>query len=118
MESSMVNEEEMLLDPEKCIYLVLNFFSVKLSTFKLSKKGYYTGYWWVEYQDRKEDMVIYFDGDISGHFHVDITISNTKYSLWQYDRKVNQLTRSSKSNIDSQLEILKSFLKSINEKTI
>jgi hypothetical protein len=110
MESNMVNEDTLFLYPDKCIDIVLNFFSRELSNFTLSKKGYYTGYWWVEYKNEKEDIVIYFDGDIGHHFSVEITIAHTKYSLWQFNMSVNQATLSTENNILYQLDILKQFL--------
>ncbi|MDR3236773.1 MAG: hypothetical protein LBT48_08655 [Prevotellaceae bacterium] len=110
MESNLVSDTAFLY-PKDCVNLTIQFFSKEFLEFELIKSGYYTGYWWIEYINEKEDIIIYFDGDIGGHFYVDITISNTKYSLWQFDRSVNQATYSCKKNILYQLNVLKLFIK-------
>jgi hypothetical protein len=109
MESNMVKEET-LLYPQDCVSLVIKFFSQELVNFKLTKSGNYMGYWWVEYKDEEKDIIIYFDGDIGHHFCISIIIANTKYFLWQFNKSVNHMTLSTKTNIECQLSILRKFL--------
>jgi hypothetical protein len=108
MESDMV--ENMFLYPQDCINLITQVFSKEFTNFELSKSGYYTGYWWVEYKNKENDIIVYFNGDIGGHFHIDITILDTKYSLWQFDKNVNKATYSCQKNILYQLNVLNRFL--------
>ncbi|GHT71689.1 hypothetical protein FACS189455_4080 [Bacteroidia bacterium] len=111
MESDMVDNDTLCLYPQDCLDLVMLFFSKEFKNFELTKSGYYTGYWWLHYVDIVEDVTISFDGDIGGHFFIDLIISGTKYSLWQFDRNVDQVTDSCKKNILYQLNVLKQFLK-------
>lgn len=108
MESYMVDNK--ILDPKDCINLVVNYFNTKLTIYQLIKSGHYTGYWWVEYKNERENILIYFDGDIGYHFAVYIDICGTRYSLWQYDKSVNDVTISTEENILFQLNILKQLL--------
>jgi hypothetical protein len=100
------------LDPQDCVSLVVNYFKKNLPNYKLVKEGSYAGYWWVEYINSNDDEKsrIYFDGDIGGGFMVKIFIDNTEYSLWQFDKSVNNAVNSSEKNITYQLEVLKRFL--------
>ncbi|MDR3048134.1 MAG: hypothetical protein LBU51_11120 [Bacteroidales bacterium] len=99
--------------PSDCIDIVTRFFSQNFHNFKLNRNGYYTGYWWIEYKNDHNDIVVYFDGDIGGHFCVYIYIYGTKYSLWQYDKSVNTATLSTEQNIIYQLNVLKRFLNEV-----
>ena len=105
----MVKNEK--LSPGDSVSFVELFFLEQLKCYILKKKGDYTGYWWIEYEDEKKNVVIYFDGDIGGHFT--IYICRTKYSLWQYNRSVNNYTESTSKNILYQLSILKQFLNEV-----
>jgi hypothetical protein len=67
----------------------------------------YTGYWWIEYGNK--ETRIYFDGDIGGHFYIYVHIDNEKFGLWQFDRSVNNYSKSTKKNIIYQLEVLIKF---------
>lgn len=107
MESNMVNDSP--LDPLECISLVETFFQNNFKKYNLLKKTNYTGYWWIEYSDTV-DTKICFDGDIGGHFSIIIFIDNAEYSLWQFDRSVNNATKSTNGNILYQLDVLKRFL--------
>jgi hypothetical protein len=109
MEGDMVNDN-LYLYPQNCVSLVIQLFSKEFPDFKLTKNGCYTGYWWIEYKNDKEDIVIYFDGDIGHHFSINIIIANTKYSLWQFNKDVNKATLSTEKNILYQIGILKRFL--------
>lgn len=107
MEGSVVNNYT--LEPTDCIKLVQEYFREIFPEFKLTKEGTYTGYWWVEYKLEKENTLVYFDGDIGGHFSIKIHINNDEYYLWQFDKNVNQRTISNKENIIYQIEVLKKF---------
>ncbi len=107
MESYMVENEG--LNPVKSIKLVEQYFDENFKEYVLLKKTNYTGYWWLEYFN-SVDIRICFDGDIGGHFSVNIFIDDTEYSLWQFDRSVNNRTQSTSGNILYQLNILKNFL--------
>ena len=108
MENNMVNNQK--LNPSECVSLVINYFQNNFLEFKLTKEGSYTGYWWVEYSNEDEKSLVYFDGDIGGGFSVKIFIDDTEYSLWQFDRSVNNATESNSKNIIYQLNVLKRFL--------
>jgi hypothetical protein len=97
-----------LLDPKDCINIIEHYFNVNFKDFKLMKSTSYAGYWWLEYAN-KEGSSIYFDGDTGGHFYIKINIDKTEYNLWQYDRSVNQYSKSTKGNILYQLNVLKEF---------
>lgn len=103
-------EENKILDPQYCIDLITDYFNKNLSIYQLVKSGHYTGYWWVEYKNEKENIRIYFDGDIGYHFAIYICIDDVKYSLWQYNKNVNDATGSTEDNLLFQLNILKQFL--------
>ena len=98
-----------ILNSHESSNFVENFFLQHLESYKLRKKGIYTGYWWIEYE--KESIIISFDGDIGYSFS--IYVSDTKYSLWQYDRSVNNCVISTEENILYQLQVLKKFLDEI-----
>ena len=101
--------ENQILNPLECISTVQSYFDLNFEKYKLLKKISYTGYWWIEYSNN-EGVKICFDGDIGSHFSIKIFIENTEYPLWQFDRSVNNATKSTKKNILYQLEILKRFL--------
>lgn len=105
MEGNMV----VSLNPQDCISVVKQYFFLHFKDFELIKETFYNGYWWMQYKN-KENSFVCFDGDIGGHFQVKIIIGETEYSLWQYNRSVNNATQSTKENILFQLNILKSFL--------
>ena len=107
----MVKNEK--LNPNDSVSVVEFFFLEQVRHYNLEKKGVYTGYWWIEYEDEKKNITINFDGDIGGHFHVYISMYGTKYSLWQYNRSVNNYTESTNENILYQLKILKQFIDEI-----
>lgn len=98
------------LDTNECIAVVKDYFDKHFENFTLSKEGSYTGYWWVEYINQNDKLIVYFDGDIGGHFSVKITIEKTEYNLWQFDKVVNETSLSTKENIIYQLNVLKRFL--------
>jgi hypothetical protein len=108
MESDMVNN--LNLNPQDCVSLVINYFRNNFPAFKLIKEGSYTGYWWVEYANEDEKVLVNIDGDIGGGFSVKIFIDNTEYNLWQFDKSVNNATESNSKNIIYQLNVLKNFL--------
>ena len=109
MEGNMVKS----LNPQNCINVVVDYFNANLVSFNLIKSSYYTGYWWLEYANNEQNLIIYFDGDIGGHFYVKLNIFKSQYHLWQYDRSVNQRSKSTEENILYQLKILDNFLKSL-----
>ena len=111
MESDMVNGGA--LNPLDCILIVEKYFEEYFKEYVLLNKTNYTGYWRIEYSDGL-DIKICFDGDIGGHFSVKIFIGDTENHLWQFDRSVNNATKSIRKNIIYQLDILNRFLKENN----
>ena len=107
MDSHMVKNQS--LNPLDSIDLIEQYFEESFKEYVLLKKTNYTGYWWMEYFNGV-DIRICFDGDICGHFSVKIFIDDTEYSLWQFDRSVNNRTQSTSENILYQLNVLKNFL--------
>ena len=107
MESNMV--ENQALNPLDSIGLVEQYFENNFKEYILLKKTNYTGYWWIEYFNGLDTKVC-FDGDIGGHFSIKIIIGDTENYLWQFDRSVNNATKSTSKNILYQLDTLKRFL--------
>ena len=98
------------LDPQDCLKLVEQFFRDNFKDYTLMNKASYTGYWWLEYAN-DSDIKICFEGDIGGVFYIKILICNSEFNLWQFDRSVNNATKSTEENIYYQLLVLKMFLK-------
>ena len=98
------------LDPSDSITIVKEYFINNFSKYKIGKEGIYMGYWWIEYYDDANNLKVYFDGDVGGHFHIKIYLKEDEYFLWQYDKKVNQMTKSTRQNLLNQLKILNQFL--------
>jgi hypothetical protein len=109
----MVENYSETLYPKDCIYLVSMFFKENLANYVQIKTTSHAGYWWIEYKHENNNLTIIFDGDISGHFTIYIYIVESKYGLWQYDRRVNSASKSNKKNILYQLNVLKQFLDGI-----
>ncbi len=63
-------------------------------------------FWHVEFAI--SSIIIEIDGDIS--FDIVLYIDNSKYYLWQYDRKVLDYRNTTLQNIVIQLEILREFI--------
>lgn len=104
MESCMVNQEY--------IKIISDFFSKNLPQFVqvYSKNTMpYGPFFCVVYN--YDIISIEICGECG--LYIDILIDNTKYGLWQYDKSVNKYTSITKSNIELQLCVLKSFLDDI-----
>ncbi|GHV68705.1 hypothetical protein FACS1894199_16360 [Bacteroidia bacterium] len=102
MENNMVTNNY----AENNCNIVEKFFSTNFSNFSVSYKYMYSPYWHIilEYQYVKIEV----DGDIG--FTIDISIDNSKYPLWQYDRSIVGKTKTTDENILYQLSVLKRFL--------
>lgn len=96
--------------PTESIGLVKEFFRINFKKFTLKNDGSYTGNWWVEFEDKVQNITINFDGDIGGSFSIKIVIEDKKFFLWQFDKRVNNATKSNEKNILFQLNTLKRFL--------
>lgn len=104
----MVDRER--LDPSNSISFVKEYFTKNFPKYKLSKEGIHMGYWWIEYYDDTNNLKVYFDGDIGGHFYIKIYLKEDEYFLWQYDKKVNEMTKTTGQNLLNQLKVLNQFL--------
>ncbi|MDR3048131.1 MAG: hypothetical protein LBU51_11105 [Bacteroidales bacterium] len=91
---------------QECYDIVKSFFDEKLSAYLLNNEWIHSPYWHIEYV--KDNIKIVIDGDRG--FYIYIYIYDTKYSLWQYDRSVNEKAFSIKNNLLYQLNVLKRFL--------
>lgn len=98
--------------PKDCIELVLRYFKENFLEFKKIKSDYYTGYWYAEFSNNN-DIIAIFNGDIGGNFYVELIIHEKEYSLWEYDKSVNEKSFSCEENILYQLNVLKRFLKDL-----
>lgn len=107
MESDLVDERT--LHPDESMSLVESYFQ-NLKGFRLIKKSEHAGYWWLEFLS--SEIKICFEGDTGGHFSVIINIENEEFRLWQFNKAVNNATRSTKKNIQFQLDVLNLFLES------
>ena len=86
--------------------IVKNYFKANFSSFKVISETNHGPYWGVRLTNGEIDIYIF--GDIG--FEIEIFINNSKYSLWQYDRSVNNAMKTSDENILFQLNVLKHFL--------
>ena len=59
----------------------------------------------------KNEIEIDVSGDIG--FSVGVSIDNTRYDLWQYDKSVNQAMKTTDKNILYQLDVLTRFLSKV-----
>jgi hypothetical protein len=100
------NEESKKLWAISLNSIVIEYFSVNLPSFVLMNETSHGPYWGVTYS--AGDLEIKIGGDVG--FSVDIIIDKKKYSLWQYDRRVNNATETNNENIFYQLNVLKRFL--------
>lgn len=101
MESSMVN-----LNNE----IIKDYFSKHLPMFKLEQESSHCPYWEISFGFNNVKVKIF--GDIG--FEITIFLFGSQYSLWQFDRNVNNAMNTTKENILYQLTILKSFLDNID----
>ncbi|GHT14955.1 hypothetical protein FACS189426_22080 [Bacteroidia bacterium] len=85
------------------------FFRENIPSFSLTKEWMHAPFWHIEVE--KDNVKIEIDGDIA--FCIYIYIYGSKYSLWQYDRSVNDKLDTSKENIIYQLNVLKRFLNEV-----
>lgn len=111
MESNMVKkmtDENSPLESADSILLIEKYFKMNLPQFHLKDKGHYTAYWWLEFVN--DPVKIYLNGDERTGFFVDVVINDTKYSLWQYDKRVNDASDITTKNLLFQMNVLKAFL--------
>lgn len=86
--------------------LVIKYFKENFPSFVLVSETSHGPFWGVVHSS--EDLEIKIGGDIG--FSIDIFIDKEKYSLWQFDRSVNNFMDTTEKNIIYQLEVLKRFL--------
>lgn len=101
MESNMVSLAETYNSQIK------QFVNINLEGFQLIESRSHGPFFYSEFEN--EELKIIVQGDIGG-FEVLTFIEGDKYSLWQYDKGVNKATKTTKENIEYQLNVLKSFL--------
>lgn len=104
MESNMV-----MSSAEKYYEIIKVFFTKNIPLFHVVKEWIKAPFWHVEME--KDNIKIEIDGDMG--FIIYIHIYDSKYSLWQYDRSVNNKAISTEENILYQLNVLKRFLNEI-----
>ncbi len=104
MEGNMV-----INSAQECIEIIDSFFRENLPNYSLVTKWVHAPYWHIGFE--KEDIKIQIDGDRA--FNIYIYIYGSKYSLWQYDRSVNNRLCSKESDVLYQLNVLKRFLCSL-----
>ena len=86
---------------------IKQFVDAHLLNFKITESKVHGPFFYTELKDKLIKVVI--QGDIGG-FEIKIFIENEKFSLWQFDRSVNNKTQSTSENILYQLNVLKTFL--------
>jgi hypothetical protein len=96
----------MVTSAKECNIIIKSFFEENLSGFSSIKEWAQSPYWHIEFVN--DNIKIEIDGDIG--FIIYIYIEDVKYSLWQYDRSVNDKIETTKENILYQLNVLKRFL--------
>ncbi len=83
-------------------YIDANFEQAIISESKTHGPFFYTEF-------KTGEIRVEIQGDIGG-FEVKIFIESEKFSLWQYDRSVNEAMKTNDKNIQYQLDVLKRFL--------
>jgi hypothetical protein len=104
MESDLVKKENSWSHSNTDI--VKNYFKNNFPQFQMLTETFYGPYWGVKFSN--EEIVINVSGDIG--FSIEITIGDSKFQLWQYDRAVNNVMKTTEENILYQLKVLKRFL--------
>ncbi len=112
MESDMV--ENNILNSEDSLSFVKQILDKELKDYKETKSGFYAGNWWINIENKEENILVQFEGDMGYNFSIYIYIDGKKFPLWQYDRKVINATETTKKNLSFQIGILKDFLISEN----
>ncbi len=100
--------EKSILGAKESYEIIEKFFLNNFPEFKLILNENYSGYWVVKYTNNY-NVYVDFEGDISGVFYVYVIIEDTKYSLWMFDKTVNNKNLSTKENILYQLNVLVDF---------
>jgi hypothetical protein len=86
---------------------IKQFIDANLQSFNIVESKTHGPFFYTEFMDELIKIVV--QGDIGG-FEILIFIEDEKYSLWQYDRSVNNAMKTTEKNIIYQLNVLKSFL--------
>ena len=91
--------------------LIKEFFQKELPSFTLLSENAHSMFWEIKFANDKIEIKI--SGDAGG-FVVSVFIEKTEFPLWQYDRKVIELSETKDENILSQLLILGRFIKELS----
>ena len=94
---------------QECNEIVKSFFKENLPCFSLNVEWVHAPYWHIEFA--YDSIKIEIDGDMG--YNIYIYIYDTRYSLWQYDKSVNNCVTSTEENILYQLQVLKRFIDEI-----
>lgn len=105
MESNMVNPNtEVSLSPQEAVSAVKSYFERNFSDLILIEENIMMGYWVLKF--KKENRIIFFDGDIAGVFNTYLLINEKQIPLWDLDKN---LFVSPKTNIKNLMHILESL---------
>lgn len=110
MESNMVEEyfdsSDIRILPKEAISLIKNYFKNNIPEFSLKKEFINSPYWSIAFSHK--DINVLIEGDVG--FNVQITIGNSDFPLWQFDRKVANTTKTNSKNIQFVLNTIKRFI--------
>jgi hypothetical protein len=95
----------------EAIELIKEFFHSHMPEFQLVNSYAESPFWGITYSSNS--MKISILGDAG--FSVTVAIEEKEFSLWQYDRTVNNAMKTNKTNILYQLRVLKRFFTEIDE---
>lgn len=105
MESDMVTNNDYPSNEGLQKYILL-YFEQNLTQFSFISSYDNGRYFGMKFS--KQNVAIVIRKEIG--FWIEISINNTEYQLWQYDRSVNSATQPTLKNILYQLDVLKRFL--------
>ncbi len=94
--------------PLESISIIEDYFRANFPRYNQTEKGMHAGFWWVSYC--LDVILVRFDGDIGGVFHVYIHIDGKEYPLWQYNKKIISHDKTNSKNILFALNMVRDFL--------
>lgn len=93
--------------PKEAMNLIKNYFESNMPKYLLKNEYVHSPYWSILFSHNEINILI--EGDVG--FNVKISIENTDFPLWQFDRRVSNTTKTNSKNILFVLNTIKRFLR-------
>lgn len=93
--------------PKEALSLIKNYFENHIPEYLLIKEYLHPPYWSILFSHNEINILI--EGDVG--FNVKISIGNSNFPLWQFDRRVSNTTKTNSKNILFVLNVIKSFIR-------